>query len=99
MNDTTSVTVQITAPSGLIWEYEIGISLHPSGEHIRTYTVSPLVGSFRLYSLYPFTMYNIELRVRWSISSGPWSYPATRVAKTLEEGIDVHLLKINIDNN
>ena len=107
MNDTTSITVQITAPSSFSWEYQVCISLHPSGEHIRNYT--SLVDSFRLTmtktidNLYPFTMYKIELRVRIIFkrfsSSEPWSYPATRIAKTLEEGIDVHLLKINVDNN
>ena len=98
MNGITSITVQITPPFRSNWEYQVVISLHPSGEHIRNYT--SLLDSFTQNNLYPFTMYKIELQVRQrSTSSGPWSYPATHVAKTLEEGIDVHLLKINVDNN
>jgi hypothetical protein len=89
MKDTTSITVQITGFSGSNREYQLNISLQASGEHIRTLNANELTMTTTIDNLHPFTMYKIELRVRIR-SSDPWSYPATREVKTLEEGIDDH---------
>ena len=98
MNGTTSITVQITGSYNSNWEYQISTSLQPSGEHIRTQDARFRLMTETIPNLYPFTMYRIELRVR-SSHSEPWSYPVSREAKTLEEGIvDIQLLKINVDN-
>ena len=96
MNGITSIIIQIMGSYDSNWEYQICTSLQASGEHICTQ--DGLTMTATIYNLYPFTMYKLELRVRKS-SSEPWSYPASREAKTVEEGIDVQLLTISVDSN
>ena len=96
---TTTITAQITGLSGFLWEYQLSIILlQANGE--KTYVSDRLDGgqpteTTVIRNLYPFTMYNIELQVRRS-TTDPWSYPASREVKTLEEGIQ--LLKLDTLN-
>ena len=87
MTSATTITVQISGRFG--FHYQLNSTLQENGEKISTNRSDRLqtnLETIPIENLYPFTTYKIELQVRRS-DTAPWSYPASRVVKTLEEGI------------